>query len=340
MMGALAVAALRACLLLSQDGKGGLHEGIYSTGEEVKQFSVECLELRDGRFRYWRSSDVKTKGQDDAPFPWTGTYAIAKDRISFVCADHRIADRIIDTINAIPVLLTEQASKRWKEATRISSYGTLLYMPGASDEVVGNVFPKIKSLYDERLSKIEAAAQSERLNAVPPKARELLELMTGLEVDGAQLRRLIDAQRERPETELVGQLVSQLGSDAPYHAESLSLLERIYLKNWRDEKEPLFKSKPDTLQQALQALNTALPGVRDRAGVTHCLRLFMSAANVARAELPVSGTGVRLDLKIGADTTFTDNSAAPINDPHLRASITPVVKACQEWMTQQARNIR
>jgi len=99
----------------------GVEEGVYFF---KNGFSTLILELRDGQYRYWFSSDV---GIDDEPaYPLIGQYSATGPVVHLEHKHWIVQDEWTFTrLNGQPTLWRPAAIKYWSTTPTLDSYGVL-----------------------------------------------------------------------------------------------------------------------------------------------------------------------------------------------------------------------
>jgi|SRR6185503_964380 hypothetical protein len=87
-------------------------------------FSTLILELKDGRFRYWFSSDVS--GLDEPAYPVTGEYSIEGARIRLMHKEWRLQDQwTFRRLNTETTLWRPTAIEWWRVKRAFDFFGVL-----------------------------------------------------------------------------------------------------------------------------------------------------------------------------------------------------------------------
>lgn len=100
----------------------GVEEGVYHF--IVPGFSQLVLELRNGQYRYWFSSDV---GIDDEPvYPLTGQYTVTGSVVHLERKHPIVQDEwTFMRLNGQPTLWRPAAIKAWTATRTLDHYGVL-----------------------------------------------------------------------------------------------------------------------------------------------------------------------------------------------------------------------
>lgn len=125
-------------------------DGSYVILEEVRGYQSDRLELKNGRFRYWHSSDsvvVDEHGRPVGPkYPIRGTFRVDGRRITFSSDD--VGDRYIDTVNGHQVLWQPESKRIWERRHKIYDYGVLIRVPSGGADTES---PSVRVLYDAEM---------------------------------------------------------------------------------------------------------------------------------------------------------------------------------------------
>jgi hypothetical protein len=125
-------------------------DGVYVIPEEVSHYQGDRLELKNGRFRWWHSSDsvvVDEHGRPIGPnYPIRGTFRVDGRRITFSSED--VGERYIDTLNGHSVLWTPDSKRIWERQHKIYDYGVLIRVPASGADA-----PSVRVLYDAEMRK-------------------------------------------------------------------------------------------------------------------------------------------------------------------------------------------
>lgn len=142
--------------------------GVYKTPENG--YFGEIIELKkDGSFRYWSFSDVKSGTEPKQPF--IGTYTTDKNIVTLNNENISMDKRYITTINGVRVLLRSDGYKIWEKEKRLSSYGLTIQTHDYSDNATSKLFenkditfrpfPLIETLYSGEVSGIQIFKKGE-----------------------------------------------------------------------------------------------------------------------------------------------------------------------------------
>ena len=127
-------------------------DGLYLIPEEVGGYQHERLELRNGHFHYWFSSDVVVfvEGHEVSPTksPIRGTFRVEGHKILF--SDHQVDERYIDTVNGHAVLWRSDGNSIWERQHKIYDYGVLIKVASRGSQAES---PSVRVLYDEQMRK-------------------------------------------------------------------------------------------------------------------------------------------------------------------------------------------
>ena len=127
-------------------------DGLYVIPAEVRGYQDERLELKNGRFRYWFSSDaviVDEYGRKLGPkYPARGTFRVNGNRIVFSNSD--VKDRYTDVVNGVSVLWQLESKRIWERQHKIYDYGVLIRVAARGADAES---PSIRVLYDAEMRK-------------------------------------------------------------------------------------------------------------------------------------------------------------------------------------------
>jgi hypothetical protein len=125
-------------------------DGVYVIPEEVSHYQSDRLELKNGRFRFWHSSDsvvVDEHGHPLGPkYPICGTFRVDGRRITFSSED--VGDRYIDTVNGYSVLWKLDSKRIWERLHKIDDYAVLIRVANRGADAES---PSVRVLYDARM---------------------------------------------------------------------------------------------------------------------------------------------------------------------------------------------
>lgn len=129
-----------------------LAEGVYATPDEISGFSGTTLELKNGKFRYWFYSDVRTS--DEPKYPITGKYEFQDGKLIL---NNKLNQKVwfVDVVNNIPVLWRNDALKIWKQERKIYDYGVLIWIENEipEDDLYKLKRVSVRDLYSEENKK-------------------------------------------------------------------------------------------------------------------------------------------------------------------------------------------
>jgi len=314
---------LTAAVLLTSQAPAKLTEGVYSMCEEVAGYSGEVVELKDGKFRYWFTSDVSTGREPE--YPLSGEYRVSGDTLTLVHDQIHRKDRTIAVVNGVDVLWRDDGLKLWKKEQRIHPYAILIRMPGKKDGSKVDARPSLEILYTQAMKDRENKEYEERFNDQPAEVRALLRADTlRSDPDRAAYRAALAKARETLEVNLVSQLIARMGRDTTAHVQASTILRDLYAEG----------DKARTLPLLIDGLSAA----RDRYGVEDPLLLFLRITGVGEIDLTVPKAGVRIRLKTGPNGGYTSASEALDFRSDLPKTtrwtdeLKEIVPAVQKWM--------
>lgn len=99
----------------------------YMTCDEVSREFRETLELKkNGKFRYWASSDAELSAPPR--YPVTGSYKYNGDRLILECSElpQDKCIRMGNAISGVPVLFRSDGWNVWNKAKRVHPYGVMI----------------------------------------------------------------------------------------------------------------------------------------------------------------------------------------------------------------------
>jgi hypothetical protein len=127
-------------------------DGVYVIPEEVSHYQSDRLELKNGRFRYWHSSDsvlVDDHGRPIGPkYPIRGMFRVEGCRVTFSSED--VGERYVDTVNSHAVLWTPGSKRIWERQHKIYDYGVLIRVQSSGSDPES---PSVRVLYDAAMLK-------------------------------------------------------------------------------------------------------------------------------------------------------------------------------------------
>jgi hypothetical protein len=127
-------------------------EGLYVIPSEVRGYQDERLELKNGRFRYWFSSDAVVLDEHGhaigVDVPVRGTYRVDGHKVTF--SNPEVEDRYTDVVNGIPVLWRLESKRIWEREHKIYDYGVLIRVVANGADAMS---PSVSVLYDREMRK-------------------------------------------------------------------------------------------------------------------------------------------------------------------------------------------
>jgi hypothetical protein len=144
--------ALGICAASAQSQARSAADGLYVIPAEMRGYQDERLELKNGHFRYWFSSDaviVDEHGREIGPkYPIKGTFRVDGHKIVFGSSE--VEDRYIDTVNGHSVLWTLDSRRIWERQRKIYDYGVLIRVASRGADAES---PSVRVLYDAAMLK-------------------------------------------------------------------------------------------------------------------------------------------------------------------------------------------
>jgi hypothetical protein len=304
-------------------------EGTYTMCREVEGYSGETIELKDGRFRYWFYSDVETG--DEPAYPLTGAYTIQGDQLILDHAKVYRPRRTIAKMRGVDVLLRDDAAELLKKENRLHPYGILLKGDPKNR-------PSIASITSPEMKARDQKEFEDRFADVPKEARELLRaytargdpMMDAYKAAIAKARGALDVR-------LPGQLIGQMGKNAPASIEAFMVLQDLYEKTDQIPDAPAFMEKKESKTAALNALIDGLSSSRDRYALQSPLMLFLRISGARKISLEVPGTGLHVILEAKADgsESYASQGVPADGDTAWKSVMPKLIPACQTWMRER-----
>ena len=98
-------------------------------------YQITIVELKDGNFRYWMSSDVGTWKSSE--YPIKGTYKIENDTVTLISdVDlHSHSKWSFRQINNTKTIWANFAVDTYKESNQLHSYGILRYLEESAEDI-------------------------------------------------------------------------------------------------------------------------------------------------------------------------------------------------------------
>jgi len=309
-------------------------DGVFTMCSEVRGFSGETVELKDGKFRYWFYSDVST-GKDPT-YPLTGTYTVNGTTLTLEHADIYAKDRTLAVVNGVRVLWRKDGLDLWQKEKRLHPYAVLIFVEGAKEGPVNGKRPSLDVLTTPEMRDRDKKEHEERYGDLPEEARALFRART---TEGDRnmdtYKAAIAKARVQPDPKLVAQLVALSNSKRDRIA-ARSILGELYGPSFLIKDPPPFAKDPATRKQALEALIDALASAQDRYCLEEAILVFLRASDTHKIDLEVPEAGITIRMSVqGQDGYRSDSQGTPVDDILLKKVIDKLIPACQKWMRVQ-----
>jgi hypothetical protein len=337
-MATLILGAVCACACAPDPQKPSpLREGTYQLCEEVTGYSGEKLELKDGRFKYWFYSDVRTG--EEPTYPLSGTYTIEGTTLKLNHAKIWNSERTFDKINGVDVIWREDGLAHWKTSKRIHPYAVLIRSTDSDRR------PSINLLKSKEMTDRERREYEERHTDKPNEIRALLRAFTSKQdPDRTAYKKELEKARKDLNPKVPAQLVGLMGYDGALATEAKLILEEFYQGSILGDEEPPFKKGTDDHFRALETLIDAFAAATDQNALESALLVFLRAAFLNEIDLTIPEGGVRIRLEV-IKNGFKSSSTT-LRGPNAPKSwrwddrMVKIIPACQKWAREQIQSAR
>jgi hypothetical protein len=109
---------------------GALQEGVYA---RVDPYTREIVELRNGRFRYWFSSDAIS--DSDPHYPLSGRYSLSEDSVVLNHAQVDHPQFRFRMFNGVATLWNKTALDYWRDQPKKKQFCTLFKQAYTPEEI-------------------------------------------------------------------------------------------------------------------------------------------------------------------------------------------------------------
>jgi hypothetical protein len=306
-------------------------DGVYTMCKEVRGFSGENLELKDGKFRYWFYSDAKTG--DEPEYPLSGSYTVDGSTLTLDNPKIHSPKRTFATVNGVRVLWRKDGLELWEKDKRLHPYAILLPVEGATEFSDRLERPSLELLKTPDMKDREKKEYEERFGDLEPESRALFRARSqegDRNMDA--YKAAIGQARVQPDPKLVRQLIGILG-DRSKSIQATSILGDLYGTSWLIKEPPPFSLDPSARKKALETLIDAVSAAQDRRCLEGALLAFLRASDTRKIDLAVPETGITIKISIqGKDAYSLASEGTPVDDIWWKKRIDKLIPACQEWM--------
>lgn len=299
-------------------------DGVYMLCSEVRGFSGEILELKDGKFRYWFSSDV---GVADSPkYPLTGKFSTFGSKLKLENKKVYSPVRTFGELNGIKIIWRDDGLDYWKKTKQIAAYSVLIRSSDAPfDEKTFNdeqkyeaMLPKLRSLYTAEMY----AEDAKKFGEVPLSIRKLIQLREsplGWDID------IFNSELDR----VRGDLKPEVFND----------LIRVLATKYQESGIIILRKLIDETPSNLNNLISAMKSVPHKDVMELALLILMDAIKVTDVDLEIPNAGVRIALHAGKEIKSSLQAIEGNPNAPQRADwadrLDVIIPECQKWCREQ-----
>jgi len=328
----------------ASDDKG--IDGVYVLCEEVKGFSGETLELKNGKFRYWFYTDYIVVGDKQPQYPLKGAYSVEGNTLVLNNKEIHSPQRTLDIINGVRVLWRDDGLKAWKKDRILHPYGVLIYA-GKTNKAGANFRkkPSIKLLHTKEHLNAKKRRYEQRYNDAPEIVQPYFRALT-LKNDPKKKKyvAMVKEARKKLNPKLINALVPMLSYEHPYDEVAGRLIRGIFTDcsyHLANDLPPFAKTDAGRIK-AYNVLIDAMTQIKDETTLKEVVDKFLDMFEINRMLLQIPEANIKFDIEFkgggGLWKTGELSFKEGVPSDGWKKELPLIITKCQEWFRKKIDN--